>query len=169
VTKSLALLLTGLLVLTGCSRSRGRACDGLVYTEMGIDTRQYLPCASHILDTMRVLDQHLESYGAGKDASRFDAMGTMTELRKLLEGLGGTVKLRRRWVDAQMTDLNDALCTAYEVYYIEAYGLRHPDKRFREYSAHNHDLTKRYANEAWAYYANAVNSTSILNAPALAG
>ena len=81
-----------LLPLSACAPSPGRACDGLVYTKDGIDTRQYVPYASHILDTVSVLDRPLEKYGARKDASRFDAMQTMGERRGLLDRLGGTQK-----------------------------------------------------------------------------
>jgi hypothetical protein len=156
VVESVAMLLLGALLSSACASSPGRACDGLEYAEDGIDAKRYVPCAAHILDTMSVLDRHLESYGAGKEDSRFDAMKTISELRSLLGKLGRSARLRRPWKDPQISAMNEALGIAYEVYDLEVFAIANPFKKLREYSAHNHSLAKRYANTARAYVADAM-------------
>jgi len=42
------------------------------------------------------------------------------------------------------------------VYDPEVFGIANPFKKLREYSAHNHNLARRYANTARAYLAEAM-------------
>jgi hypothetical protein len=102
---------------------------------------------------MSRLDQGLERAAAGDTQGRNEALRNMVGLRSLIEKAGGLNRLRARWADDRLSEMNTHRCNAYEVYNVEIFALAHPLKRLRgNVSRHNVGLARRQADQARIWY-----------------
>jgi hypothetical protein len=98
-------------------------CRGLSKGQGGPSKKQYLPCASAMLDSLGKVDAGLVKLANGDKAGRGEAMDAMADFERDIDLVGGSAKLRQKWSDRDLNEINGHICNAYQVYKIETIGL----------------------------------------------
>jgi len=134
------------LVVAGCSAPSPRGpCEGLVYTDAGLDPKQYTPCAKAMVG---VLDQLWDDLRAIHDKSlskadrlraRQQCLGRSSQLARMWKQAGGSSKLvSMSWSDTDWNRFNYDV-EASRVFYLSMcyYGAAVPAPSRRE-AVHEH-------------------------------
>lgn len=145
------------LLVIACDSVR-HPCRGLTKDADGPSKAQYLPCASTMLDDLGKLDAGLVNLANGKKTARSEALDAMSDFQRDINLVGGTSRLRQKWSDRELNEINEHICNAYEVYKIETTALA-VDAFYRldssEVSLHNVELARGEADQARNAYRSA--------------